>query len=63
MEQVRNSELAIELLIGKLTPSGTAPASVSVRPDASHNPAIQLLKESSESGSFVVLPRTLGLQD
>src|SRR3984893_18315801 len=54
-DQVHQPQLAVELGGRQLVPSPTAPTPEPMRPQAPHDPAIELMEEPSDVGAFVVL--------
>jgi len=58
-DQIYQPKLAIEHRLRQLFPTTVAPAPESMRPDASHDPSVELVEELSDVGSFVVLAQPL----
>ena len=48
LEQADKSQLAIKVRMWQLFPAAAAPTLASMRPDASHNPTVELSEEPSD---------------
>src|ERR1700687_5643328 len=55
MDQVHQVQLAIELRGRQYAPSITAPTPEAIRPEAPHDPAIELMEEPSDVSALVML--------
>ena len=54
-DQVHKPILTVQRRDGKLLPPAITPTLKSMRPDPPHDPAVELVEEHSDVGSFVIL--------
>ena len=58
IDQVHKPVLAVQLGFRQLSPATVPPSLESMRPNASHNPAVESVEELSDVGSLVVMTPT-----